>query len=755
MLLPAAALAAGALLAFHLTFLPAPLLVVLAALGFAWGRRSGTCVAWGALGLLVAALGCDLPDPPERTLDSERPVTLTARVAGPWTTGHDGWTAPIEVERLVQGDRIDISRLPAFLDLPGDEPPPPTGARLRAQGYLRRSPGYANREPVAQGPWRLRVKSRRLLAVEEGPGPLAWLSGLVRGPIETAVGAAEERASGLDRGQGTALARALVLGDASRLPVAWKRGLRSAGLAHLIAVSGLHVGMIAAGALLAGAFLPRHLRLAAAAAAIAAYLLAAGPLPSLLRAAVMGLLAVLALLLERPPAAANSLGWAVVLLVAGRPEVVRLASFRLTVAATAGILLLYPPLAERFARRLTRPLTRWLARSLALSVAAELTTLPISLPLFHTAAPLAPLANLVAVPWTALALLGCLLWTGAAFVSARLAAALLPGLDLLAAPFGWPAAPGAALFRGVPLLASYGAAALLAVGLLLLLLGGRRRLALAIPVLAVALAALAAPRLAEHGLELTLLDVGQGDAILLRDGQRAVLVDGGGKDGVDVGGRVLLPALLAEGVSRLDALVMTHPDRDHCGGLVDLAAFVPVDEIWTAPGWPATGCGWDFLTLPGPRLRVLWAGERAALGRWRLTVLNPAPGDRHGVNVRSLVLLAEASGRRALLTGDAEAPAERRMLAELGEVGLRADLLKVGHHGSKTSTTEDFLDAVAPRLALISDGVGNVYHHPSPVVLQRLEERGIPTLRTDRDGEIDVRIGEKGRLTIELPGAPR
>ncbi len=359
------------------------------------------------------------------------------------------------------------------------------------------------------------------------------------------------------------------------------------------------------------------------------------------------------------------------------------------------------------------------------------------------------------MPWTALALAGCLAWTCVAVISPRLAAALLPALDLLAAPFGWPAAGGAALWRGMPLLASTAAASLLAIGLALLLLGGRRRLALAIPALALAGVALAAPRVAKHGLEVALLDVGQGDAILLRDGRRAILIDGGGREGVDLGGRVLLPALLAEGVSRLDALVMTHPDRDHCGGLVDLAAYLPVEEIWTAPGWPPVGCAWDFLTLPGPRLRVMWAGERAAVGRWRLTALNPAPGDRRGVNVRSLVLLAEANGRRALLTGDAEAPAERRMLAELGAAGLHADLLKLGHHGSKTSTSEDFLDAVAPRLALVSDGIGNVYHHPSPVVLRRLEERAIPTLRTDRDGEVVVRFGEDGRLRIELPAAPR
>lgn len=754
MLLPAAALAAGSLVAFHLPFLPVPHLVALAALGIAWGRRSGAALAWLAAGALTAALSCDLPAPPEGGIDSERPVAATLRIAGPWTAEREGWTAPVEIERMAQGEGVIPCRLSAFLDLPGDELPPPLGARLRVQGYLRRPAGYANREPSPPGPWRLRVKSRRLLAVEAGPGPLARLSAAARLPIEAAYRAAEDRttASG---GEGIALARALVLGDAGRLPLAWRRGLRSAGLAHLVALSGLHVGMLAAGALLFGAFLPRAPRLLAAALSIGAYLLVAGPLPSLLRAAAMALLAVLALLLERPPAGANALGWAVVLLVLHRPEVVLLASFRLTVAATAGILLLAPP----FAARLQARLPAALARPLAISLAAELATLPIALPLFHTAPPLAPLANLAAIPWTALALGASFAWTTAALVSARFAAFLVPALDLVAAPFGWPATAGARLFRGVPLLASPLAASLLALGLALLLLSGRGRrgrcrMVLALAALLAAAALIAVPQMASHGVELALLDVGQGDAILLRDGRRAILVDGGGKHGVDLGGRVLLPALLAEGVQRLDALVLTHPDADHCQGLVDLAAYVEVEEIWTAPGWPPEGCAWELLSLPA-RLRVLWAGERAVVGRWHFLALNPAPGDRRGVNVRSLVLLAEANGRRALLTGDAEAPAERRMLRELGDGGLRADILKVGHHGSKTSTTDDFLAAISPRLALISDGIANVYHHPSPVVLRRLQKRAIPTLRTDRDGEVVVRIGEGGALRIELPGAPR
>src|SRR6202035_1716311 len=174
-----------------------------------------------------------------------------------------------------------------------------------------------------------------------------------------------------------------------------------------------------------------------------------------------------------------------------------------------------------------------------------------------------------------------------------------------------------------------------------------------------------------------------------------------------------LPALLGEGVRRLDALVMTHPDRDHCGGLVDVAAYLPVAEVWTAPGWEREGCAGEFLALPGTRRRFLAAGDRVRVGRWRIAVLQPAakadPGERS--NERSLVLQAEALGRRVLLTGDAEAREERRALAAAGEDGLHADLLKVGHHGSKTSSPAGFLDAVAPRLALLSVGIDHPHHH--------------------------------------------
>ena len=262
------------------------------------------------------------------------------------------------------------------------------------------------------------------------------------------------------------------------------------------------------------------------------------------------------------------------------------------------------------------------------------------------------------------------------------------------------------------------------------------------------------PHSSGRGPELAMIDVGQGDSILLRDGGRAILVDGGGWLNGDLGGRVLLPALLAEGVHRLDALVMTHPDRDHCAGLVDIAAYLPVDEVWTAPGWDLSGCAGRLLALPGVRTRFLAKGQRRTLGHWRLTVLHPEADDRHEVNERSLVLLAEVRGRRVLLTGDIESWAEHH-LADCCARFLRTDILKVAHHGSRTSSTATFLDAASPRLALISAGVDNLYHHPAPDVVERLEEHGARILRTDLGGEILVRFQEDGRLRIETPGAPR
>jgi len=753
MLLPAAAFAAGTLLAFQASYLPVSLLAILALLSLALGRRAGICLAFLSLGLLAAVVRLDLSPRPADRLRLESPVEAVVKIAGHWTADGEGWSAPTRVVRLRQGDLVKTPPLQVILHLPDpEEPPPPFGSTVRVKGYLTRSRGFANRIPVPPGPWRLRVKSRQLMNPEAPPGALARLSGAIRLRVEDAYTAAGPESQG--GRQGKALARALVLGDVSGFPLEWKRGLRVTGVYHLMSVSGVHVALVAGAVWLLGGWLPRRIRLLLALASILLYLLLVGPLPALVRAAVMGALAVAALLAERPPAAANALGWAAILLLIDQPDLALSPAFQLTVAATAGLLLIAPPLAERWRNRVV---PSWLTKSIAASVGAQLATLPWALPRFYMLSPLAPWLNLPAVPWTGLALIAALAWTAVALVSPSWAGSLLPVLDLLAAPFSWPSRTPPEVWLPVPLALSAGWAWLLAAALGALLFLPVRRGLVVLGAGAACLGVCAAagwPEPARRDPELAMIDVGQGDSILLRDGDRAILVDGGGWDGGDLGGRVLLPALLGEGVRRLDALVMTHPDLDHCGGLVDIGAYLSVGEVWMAPGWDPAGCAGKLMALPGARLRLLSKGYRTTLGRWRLTVLHPEADDRHEVNERSLVLLAEVHGRRVLLTGDIESWAEHH-LADCCARDLKADILKVAHHGSRTSSSYTFLEAAAPRLALISAGVKNLYHHPASEIVERLQEHGARILRTDRNGEVVIRFREDGRMGIETPGAPK
>ncbi len=716
----------------------------LAAAAVAWRGRAGLALGALAAGLTAGALAARGALPAD--LDAGRPVAAVGRVADhPRVAGGERRTL-LALSRLRQGRRVVRVRTTVRLTMPDHGPPLRFGERLRVRGALRRSAGFANAIPVAPGPWRLRVKSPRLVEHLAPPGPVAGLSARLRRRVEAAW-----RAVPAGGGQGAALARALVAGDAGEVPARWRRGLRRSGLAHLLAVSGLHVALVAAVALWITVGVPAPLRTAAALGAVAAYLLLAGPRPSLLRAAAMAGVGGAALLARRPPGGANALAVVAAGLVLERPELVDDLGFRLTVAATAGILLVGSGLATG-GRRAVRGdgrsgARRWVAqgvaRPVAITLGAQLGAAPFALPAFHLVAWTAPLTNLAAVPWTAVALGSGLAWTALALASPTAAAAARPALDAVARPFGWPALgpPG---WWGAWAVAAPPAVCWLLVASLARALARPRR---CLPWLAAAALLLPALRWGgggprDHpGAELAVLDVGQGDALLLRDGARAVLVDGGGWWHGDLGGRVLLPALLGEGVARLDAAVLTHPDRDHCGGLVDIASYLPIGEVWLARGVERSGCGAELVRavlgdVPDrTRLRRLTAGDRLRVGRWRLRVLNPPAGLPPGANDASLVLRASAGGRRVLLTGDVGAGAELRLVAEWG-AGLRSDVLKVAHHGSRHSSHPALLAAVRPRLALVSAGPGNPYGHPAPEVLARFRARGVPLLRTDRDGRI-------------------
>jgi competence protein ComEC len=765
----AAAVLAATALGRGTVHAPPGALVALALLGVAWasgrgagGRAAGLALAVAALSILnvgvrggSGGLG----------VDPARPVTAVVETTGHWRRLGEVWSAPVRVERLRQGRRVvgaALARIePLDLNLASDAPPPPLGARLRVKGYLGRPAPLGNLPPRPPGPWHLRIKSARLVEVEAEPGAVARLAAGLRGRVEAGLRRAEAlrtaRAAGAPSGLGLPLARALLLGDASQMPAPVVRGLRRLGLAHVLAVSGLHVGLLAGLVLLVASPLPRAGRWGVSLAAVVFYLLLVGPRPSLLRASAMAVLVVAALFLERPPSALNALAVVAAGIVAGRPAAVADVGFQLSVGATAGLLVLGPVLSRRWARSpLLARLPVPVRDALAVSAGAQVGTLPWALPRFALVVPAAPLVNLVAVPWTMVVLPASGLWALLAVLSPATAAAVLPALDLLAAPFGWPAGVAPSPWASLPLAAGPPAAVLLALFVAAAL--ARPRIGLPLLLAAWAWAAGVAGRLPARpgsGVEMVVVDVGQGDAILLRDGPHTLLVDGGGWPTGDLGGRVLLPALAWRGVRRLDRVLLTHGDRDHCGGLLEVASYLAVREVLTAPGAPDGPCDAALRTVPGASHRAVAAGDAIRVGRWRLRVLQAgsAPGGQRG-NDASVVLVAEAFGRRVLLTGDAEAPAERRLRAAAGS-GLACDVLKVAHHGSRSSSTEPFLRAAAPALALVSAGERNPYGHPAPEVLARLRRHHARILRTDRDGMIALTFHPDGGWRIELPGTPK
>lgn len=705
----------------------------LVAAGVALGGRRGLVVSCLAVGLTLPVLGrCGRWEAPPP--DGGRPVDLVGRLTSDWHADGGVWKTTLRVRRYRQGRSVVAWRQSVRLYRAGDSAPA-AASWLRVKGYVGRAPGHANLPAGEPGPWRMWIKAPAFYQVEQGPGRAASWRSAVRARLLDAAG---------EHGGGAMLLRSLLLGERGVLPEELSAGLRRFGLSHLFAVSGLHVGMVAALALL----LPvgRRGRLILAVLLVCGYLALVGPRPSLIRATAMSVLAIVALLTRRPPAAMNALAVAVGAMVLSEPRVLADVGFQLSVAATAGILGLAPVLAAGWSA-----LPRWLALSLGTTVAAQLVSLPVSVPLFRLWPLLSPLANLLYVPWTAAALAGCLGWAALAAAVPAVAAGCGAALDLLAAPYAWPARVPAGWDGAVPVAWGVGVSSLVAAACLL---ASRRPRRAALPAALVVWLAFSGPA-GERDPELVVWDVGQGASVLLRDGRRAVLIDGGGWRSGGLGGRVLLPALARAGVRRLDALALTHPDRDHCGGLLDIARLLPATELWAAPGWEAAPCWRELRDVPGPRLRHLIPGDRLAVGRWRLRVLAPRVAGAFDDNDRSLVLLAQTRGRRVLIPGDVEAAGEASLLARLPPPALRTDVLIVPHHGSRTSSSAAFLDAVGPRLAIIPVGLRNPYHHPSDEVLARLAARGARVLRTDCDGMTRIRVRADGVLRISLPAAPR
>jgi competence protein ComEC len=547
---------------------------------------------------------------------------------------------------------------------------------------------------------------------------------------------------------------ALAIGDERAIPSAQWLLFNRTGIGHLISISGLHVTFFATlvGALVFWAWkrspaLTGHLpaRKAAAIAGVVAafgYVLLAGFAVPAQRTLYMLTVAAIGLWLARPGTAAVVWLWALAVVLAYDPWASLTPGFWLSFGAVG--LLLYTGVG-RIGR--TAP---WRAAVRA-QAAITLGLIPLMLTLFQQVSIVSPLANAVAIPVVTFMVVPLTLasialpWDALLLVAHQVFAWLALLLELLS---GLPAAVWQQ--HAPPLWTALAGA----IGVLWLLAPR------GVPARMLGLAWLAPlfvivpPPPAPGAFRLTVLDVGQGLAVLVQTHAHALLYDAGPRfnETADAGNRIIAPMLRATGIRALDALVVSHKDSDHSGGALSLLQTVPFG--WLESSLPQQDAIVSAQRARGASARRCLAGARwtwdgvefATLYPFDVTYLEP----RIKTNDLSCVIrVSGAGGSSVLLAGDIEARAELALLAR-DAAALRSDLLIVPHHGSRSSSTPAFIAAVHPAVAVYTPGYRNRFGHPQPEVVARYAAAGIRAYRTDYDGALSFDIGESGALTPAL-----
>lgn len=590
------------------------------------------------------------------------------------------------------------------------------------------------------------IDTRELVVFADPPG-----AGLTPARLRERLGTAIDQALS---DEAAPLVRALVIGDKSAISQNDRERLARGGVAHLFAISGLHLGLVAA-LLYAGANLlyRRSERLLLLAPArrllpvpllvpIFGYLLLTGDGIATRRAFVMIAAVALLMLVNRRTPAVKLLAGCAFLFLLAEPLILFQPAFQLSFAGLFGILVLVPRWHP--GSRLRPKALSYLVGLALTTVAATITTTPLVLANFHLLAPAGLVANLFAVPLIGmvavpLGLGGALLlplWeAGANLLFTGCGRITLAVLELVDRTVDLP------LLGAVTCYASPGmltASALLALSLLLP--GGNRRRWLGRTGCALLAGwLLIVPGKSSSALTVTPLSVGQGDATLLTlDGGRHFLIDGGGFHDArfDIGRRLLAPALGRLGVRRLEAVILTHDHPDHSQGLARILEDFPVGEFWTAqPAEKLNDALRTSLAKSGVPVVIPPPGWNLQLesGDKSLWIFTPKQSTDN-LNNTSLVLLVRHGNNGVLLTGDLEEAGIEQLLEQ--PLPHPVNLLKLPHHGSGKCHPERLLDEVRPRIAFASLGFGNRFRFPHVRVTDALEARRIPLWRTDRDGTL-------------------
>ncbi|HXJ77753.1 MAG TPA: DNA internalization-related competence protein ComEC/Rec2 [Candidatus Methylomirabilis sp.] len=719
------------------------LLLAVVALGCAYARLAALLLLAG-VGSLGMLRGSAPALPPDHIARQRLPsvVSIEGRVSQePNRWDADRVRVLLDVDAYHEGSDRRPAQGRVQLTIYGETEPLGEGQRIRAEVRLHRPIGFSN--PGAfDYPAHLRREGILLVGSGRGDRVAPLTSDAPPWPLRMKRWAVATIRSQLPESS-AALLSGLLLGERTALPAETDEAFRRAGVYHVLAVSGFNVALVASSVFASLALLgvPRRATALVAGVVLVGFALVVGGQPSVVRATAMGLLLLLSVLLERDSQVMNALCLSGLILLAWRPTDLWDPGFQLSFAATAGIIYLAAPMTSFLENH---RLPHWLAAALAVSLAAQLPVTPIMLAHFNQLSLIGVAANLLVVPLAGpattlgmLALLVHLVSEAAASLLFNTLWVLLIALRLVV----WAAAavPGAMVHLPAP-----SAAAVIAwCGALVLLpyLGARawtRILASALAAAALGLSVWPWVSPGDGRLRVTFLDVGQGDAtfVELPEGPR-LLVDGGpgGARRFDVGERVLCPFLWNRPVHGLDVVALSHTDADHAGGLAAVLRNFPVREFWESGRWGAGGQDtWLALGSSHAARRILRDGQRLWVGNALVTVLNPDGQPSPHPNDDSLVLRLDWRGVSILLTGDLGALGEGRVLERAAPV--RVLVLKVAHHGSRSSSSAAFLESSQPSFAIVSVGARNPFRHPTPEALERLRAIGGRVYRTDRDGAI-------------------
>lgn len=565
--------------------------------------------------------------------------------------------------------------------------------------------------------------------------------------------------------QDASVMRAMLLGEKLQMDRDIKKLYQANGIAHILSISGLHISMIGLGLYQCFKRLAFPLPVSAGLAMmiLTAYAVMTGGSVSTIRALVMFGFMVFAACVRRSYDLPTALSVAALCTVLSEPYVLYQAGFWMSYLAVFGVAVLYPALMDGI--EIKNKKLRALCAAIIGGFSVNLVTLPVLLSSYYEYPVYSIFLNLLVIPLMSVLLPAGIFTILAGCVFLPLGKIMGILVHVILAAYEWLCGaamnlPGRSWIAGAPeawkILMFYGI-------LILIVLSGKKigrkrlpRIKIHFRFLLIAVVVLMMGLRADTGLRITLLDVGQGDGICIRAEGITCLIDGGSTSKSRLAEYQLEPFLKHEGISEIDYWLITHPDQDHCSGyqeMMEMENAITVHTLVLPDAYGIRESCAELIALAernGVQVLLLSSGDYIHAGKLKLTVLHPIEGyQAEDVNESSLVVSLEYEDFCGIFTGDATVESEREVIRYWETYGRRpVQMLKVGHHGSSTSTSDAFLQYCSPQVALISCGRDNRYGHPHEEVVDRLEQYGCTVYRTDESGAVSVYVRD-GKMWIE------